>query len=269
MEVAAAGAGSPNPAEALVKALPELARVRMLSLPEDGIAHSLQSLASSQVGELLGRLEQARDAHDPQLFEGLLRTAVAAVGARNVREALSAITEMARLHPEHAAELAHGEAGLASIRGEMNQLFGRLTMEARTDAVQILAAATMVVPGGDMPAVNILEAGERLVESGTYINYVRASELGQMLINTYPQPPRARRSMELRWLSAMWRRVPLLVLLLGWFLIGLIGGIVSLAGRTVGGGSASAVPFEVWAGGFLALVGFQFVVTVWNIKFRP
>jgi hypothetical protein len=268
MQVAATGAGSLSQPETFVKALPELARVPTPGRAEDGVSHSLQDLASPHIADLLGRLEHTRNAHSPQLFEGLLSTAVAAVRTHDIHGALSAIAEMVKLHPEHAVQLAHAEAGLAPIRGEVNHLFERLTLAARMEAVQTLAAAATVVPANDPASVSIIATGERFLESGTLLNYVRATELGQSVLALYPVTAKARSGMDLRRLRAtlrtMWRRVPLLVLLAGWFLIGLIGGIISLMGRTVGSGPVSAGPVEFWAVGFLVLVGFQFVVTVRN-----
>ena len=258
MQVAAAGAGSLSQPETFVKTLPELARVPTPGRAEDGLSRSLQDLATPHVVELLGRLEHARNGHSPEMFAGLLRTAVAAVATHDIHGALSAIAQMVKLHPEHAAQLAHAEEGLAPIRGEVNHLFERLTLAARMEAVQTLAAAATVVPARDLQSVSVIATGERFLESGTLLNYVRATELGQSVLTLYPVTAKARSGgMDLLWLRAMWRRVPLLVLLAGWFLIGLIGGIISLAGRSVTAGA-----IETWAVGFLVLVGFQFVVTV-------
>jgi hypothetical protein len=272
MQVAATGAGSLSQPETFVRTLPELARVPTPGRTEDGVSHSLQDLASPHITDLLGRLEHARSAHSPQVFEGLLNTAVAAARANDIHGALSAIAEMVKLHPEHGAELVRGEAGLAPIRGEVNHLFERLTQSARLEAVQTLAAATTVVPALDLASVSVIATGERFLESGTLLNYVRAAELGQSVLDLYAGTAKARSDMPLRRLRAMlrttWRRVPLLVLLAGWFLIGVIGGIASLAGRTVGAGPLSAGPVEVWALGFLLLVGLQFFVTVRNIRLR-
>lgn len=273
MQVAATGPGSLGQPETLLKALPELARIATPGSLSDLVSHSLQDLASPHITDLLGRLEHTRGAHSPQTFEGLLNTAVAAVKANDIHGALSAIAEMAKLHPEHAAELARGETGLAPIRGEVNHLFERLTIAARMEAVQTLAAAATVVPVLDSASISVIATGERFLESGTLLNYVRATELGQSVLALYPatakaQKAKVQKAMDLRWLRAMWRRVPLLVLLAGWFLIGVIGGIASLAGRTVGPGPLSAGPVEVWALGFLLLVGLQFFVTVRNIKLR-
>lgn len=272
MQVAATGAGSLIPLEALIKTLPELSPQPARGPAEDGISHSLQDLASPHVSDLLGRIEHTRSGHSPQVFEGLLNTAVAAAKANDIHGALSAITEMAKLHPEHAADLVRGEPGLASIRGEVNQLFDRMAGAARTEAVQTLAAATAVVPVLDLASVSVIATGQRFVESGTLLNYIRAVELGQSVLALYPGTATTRRDIPLRRLQAsvraMWRRVPLLVLLAGWFLIGVIGGIASFAGRTIGSGPLSAGPVEVWALGFLLLVGVQFFVTVRNIKMR-
>ena len=49
--------------------------------------------------------------------------------------------------------------------------------------------------------------------------------------------------------GSLWRRAPLLALLIAWMLLGLV--VVPLSA-------------EFWALGFLALIGFQFVVTIRN-----
>ena len=263
MQVAATGAGSLSQPDTFVKALPELARVHTPGRAEDGVSHSLQDLASPHITDLLGRLEHTRNAHSPQVFEGLLSTAVAAAKGHDIHGALSAIAGMVKLNPEHAAQLVRGEAGLAPIHGEVNHLFERLTAAARMEAVQTLAAAATVVPARDLASVSVIATGERFLESGTLLNYVRAVELGQSVLALYPLRVKAKSGLDMRWLRAMWRRVPLLVLLAGWFLIGVIGGIISLAGSAV-----SAGPVEIWAVGFLALVGFQFVVSVRNNRLR-
>jgi len=272
MQVAATGAGSLSQPDTLVRTLPEAGRGHAPGRVEDGVSRSLLDLASPHLTDLLGRLEHSRSAHSPQVFEGLLNTAVAAVKTNDIHGALTAITAMAKLNPEHAADLVRGEAGLASIRGEVNHLFERMTLSARTEAVQVLAAATAVVPALDLTSVSVIATGERFLESGTLMNYIRAVELGQSVLDLYPVTPQVRNEVPLRRLRAMlrstWRRVPLLVLLAGWFLIGVIGGIASLAGRTVGPGPLSSGTVEVWALGFLLLVGVQFFVTVRNIKMR-
>jgi hypothetical protein len=70
-------------------------------------------------------------------------------------------------------------------------------------------------------------------------------------------PPRAQN---------LWRRAPLLVLLGAWFFIGLFGGVFSAVAKLVWPDSwivaASDFGFEIWALGFLALVGFGFYATI-------
>ena len=264
MQVAAAGAGSLSQPETFVKTLPELARVPTPGRAEDGVSHSLQDLASPHITDLLGRLEHARNGHSPEMFAGLLRTAVAAVGTHDIHGALSAIAQMVKLHPEHAAQLGARGSGVGSHpRGSepsVRAVDGGGANGSRPDACGCR-------DGGSCDAiwqsVSVIATAERFLESGTLLNYVRATELGQSVLALYPITAKVRSDMPLRWLRAIWRRVPLLVLLTGWFLIGLIGGIIPLVGRPVGSGSV-----EIWAFGFLVLVGFQFVVTVRNIRLR-
>lgn len=64
----------------------------------------------------------------------------------------------------------------------------------------------------------------------------------------------------------LWRRAPLLVLLLGWLATGLCAGMAAILF------AASAAPvnaiFNLWAVGFLAIAGFGFYARVRNIRFR-
>jgi hypothetical protein len=64
--------------------------------------------------------------------------------------------------------------------------------------------------------------------------------------------------------KSLWRRAPLLVLLLGWLVAGLFGGAVAALFLNERAAAAVAVFFEIWALGFLALVGFGFYMRVRN-----
>jgi hypothetical protein len=93
------------------------------------------------------------------------------------------------------------------------------------------------------------------VEQGQYVNYARVEQSVPAIYSEPqmpPPPPASSASSPELWLdrfAALWRRAPLLVLLVGWLCAGIV--------------LASAAP-RLWVTGFLALIGFQFVVTVFR-----
>ena len=106
----------------------------------------------------------------------------------------------------------------------------------------------------EAPAVIAL--ANRFIETGQYVNYLRAGELGRLVIawsgqsqNGPADHSEQNIARAVRRVSALWSRAPMLVLLVCWLLLGVV-----------------LIPFraELWATGFLALVGLQFVVTLRN-----
>ena len=86
---------------------------------------------------------------------------------------------MVKLHPEHAAQLAGTrKCGLAPIRGEVNHLFERLTQRPKWKLSRHLRLPRRWFPCVDLASVSVIATGERFLESGTLLNYVRAVELG-------------------------------------------------------------------------------------------
>jgi hypothetical protein len=63
-------------------------------------------------------------------------------------------------------------------------------------------------------------------------------------------------------IEALWQRAPLLAILGSWFSLGFVGGILSFLGKAIWPKSwivaASDFGFQIWALGFLAIVGFGF-----------
>jgi hypothetical protein len=298
MDVGAVGAGSPNPLDPVVRpsatpSTPSASASLTASPSEDQIAVLLQSLASPQIGELLGLMEGPRLTQDPVLLEGLLRTAIAAVDAHDLAGALAAITTLVTLNPERGAQLVSQETSLIPIRVEVKDLLQRLALSAKAEAEHTLAAASLAIETGTAreprPAIDpteVLAIAQRLLETGQHINFVRAAELAQTACSYYilPAPvpevrlaqrpsagnpfrdlPRSRQAF--RQMKAMWRRAPVLLLLLGWFSVGLIGGFISLIGRAAGWGPLNSTVIAIWAVAFLVLIVFQFFAT--TMKARP
>ena len=229
----------------------------------DNVANLLELLSSPQIVELLGQIEQPRLAQDPSLVEGLLRTAVAATAAHDVPRALQAVRDLVTLNPERGAALIDNEAGLAPIHHEVREVLQQLIAGARSHAEQVLGAAALANHQGTNPyTADVLAVADRFFAAGDYINFVRAAELGQAVLAYYGAPvtaavPRGEDTppqLLFPRFTELWRRAPLLVLLLAWLLVGIAG--IPL-------GAFGARP---WAIGLLVLVVIQFLFTIRNAR---
>ena len=277
MDVSAAGGGTTRldslvPPPPPVNPLPAVAPQSFgAAQTVDRIAGTLQDLAGPQVGQLLSLLEHAHVNEDPMLIEGLLKDAVAAAHGHRLPDALKTLEKMVTLSPERGPQLAHSEPGLAHLRMEIRSLMQRLETGAKAEAEGTVLAASLAVAAapGRIPAPNtiapqdLLALATKFLESGQYVNYIRATELGRMVLTEYSGSTRSAGERRLR---KLWQRAPLLVLLLGWFGVGLVGGAISLMGRYSGQGPIGSGAVEIWVAGFLGLVLFQFLATVRNFR---
>jgi hypothetical protein len=190
------------------------------------------------------------------LADSLILGASQAVASGDVPRALHAVTELLTRHPD--ADLrALQEPALASIRGDIREIVSRLAGEAKIDARNTLAIAAPLAGGYGMPheAPAVIALANQFIETGQYVNYFRAGELGRLVISWSQSETEAQDHAEqnvahaVRRIAVIWRRAPLLVLLGVWLLLGIV--LIRFA-------------TELWATGFLALVAIQFVVTVRN-----
>ena len=212
------------------------------------------------------------------MLEGLLQIAGAAVARHDVPRALAVLSEFINRNPEHAAVLP-ASPSLLPIQGEVKELLRHITQDARAGAERLIAAAGLAVDGAGakhvqgLNGLGVLAVAGRFVESGQLVNYIRAAELSQAVIAFYngagpEMVPDAvlgktvRRPL-LKWVGVWWRRVPVLVLLAGWFALGVAGGVIApLASVAV---STVETGVEIWGIGFLVLVMPQFWISVRGI----
>jgi hypothetical protein len=247
-----------------------IAATSVAGIRDDSIATSLQLLSTPEIHHLLSTIDTQRFSHEA--------VAVPAVTGHDMPHALASLSEFVTRHPEHANELLTSPA-LAPIRSEVTQLLHHITEVARTEAVRSVSNATAVVdaakhsqqiaPQMDGPAA--LAVAERLIESGQLANYYRAADLGLVVIGAYSPRDRTpekkvRVAVVHRRVAAMiralWRRAPLLVLLLGWLAVGVAGALIAML--KVFSASSVQAGFELWGVGVLGLVVFQFYVTTRN-----
>jgi hypothetical protein len=266
--------------------------------PGDAIGALLRQLSEPDVRKFLESIERPPPPETAVRIDGLLQASIRAAAEGNVPQALVKLAEFAALDPRRAEALGR-EPGLAPVQREVGQFMSRLASTARMDAEARLDRAVHVLgaPGSKdlsrqepMPRVAIVVA-ERLLEAGGYANCIRSAQVSQALINQYGYAPapvvpeltdarsdpmeieRALLGWRKRWaprIGILWLRAPLLILLLAWFAAGFAGGCVYAVLRhwwpetwpesLVTGG------FELWAVGFLALVGFGFYARVRNVR---
>jgi hypothetical protein len=217
--------------------------------------------------------------------------------------ALTRCVELAELDPDTAGRLRF-EPAMERLGPQLESALQRLIPAARVDAQSRLAQAAQLAKATEMEeTAHILNAARTFFGKGTHGGYRRAARLAQVAIDYYTavalRPTQATPSMRVRNmlrmrsiktaapqrlptrfadravanLKRMWSRAPLLLLLLGWLAAGVIAGS---AYRLVLGSqprlAASAMVeggFEIWALGFLALVGFGFWVRVRTVSFTP
>lgn len=249
-------------------------------------------MSAPDVVKFLEAIERPLRPETAARVEGLLHESIRVAAESNVPQALVKLAEFAALDPRRAEALAR-EPGLAPIHREVEQFISRLASAAHADAEARLdrAAHLMESVGRESgPKVAMVVAG-RLLEAGGYANCIRSAQVSQALIDRYGYVPnpvapaladeeivpidfeRALRRWRQQWaprVGHLWLRAPLLLLLLAWFAVGLAGGCVYAMLRhwwpetwpesLVTGG------FELWAVGFLALVGFGFYARVRNVR---
>lgn len=259
----------------------------------DAVAGLLRELSASQITSLLEIIEPALSPERTTQLDQLVRAAVSATRDGDTSGALAKLAALVLLDPRRAEGLASAPA-LAPIRKEVEALLARLTAAARLGAETRLRGATewLQAPNvvdrqiENVKASTLLLLASQLIDAGRYANCIHSAEVSQMVLDRQRWAPaevatplskrvdarigipRAtpwiRREAMVAWLKNLWRRAPLLVLLLGWLAVGLVGGSVAAVFRDEWPAAAVALFFEIWTLGFLALVGFGFYMRVRN-----
>lgn len=257
----------------------------------DAVAGLLRELSASQVTSLLKIIEPALPPERIVQLDQLVRAAVSAIGDGDTGGALAKLATLVSLDPRRGEGLASDPA-LAPIRKEVEALLARLTGTARLGAETRLLEATQWMQAPDVvdrPVENVrtstlLLLASRLIDAGGYANCIHSAKVSQMVLDQrrwapaevatplskpvdarvrIPRAtPRVRREAMVAQFKNLWRRAPLLVLLLGWLGVGLAGGSVAAVFRNQLPALAVALFFEIWTLGFLALIGFGFYMSV-------
>jgi hypothetical protein len=247
LDVRIAGAGQPTVESLRPPALglaprPETQTAGLFTLPVDSVAADL-------VGVLLQVIEARRFSAEPAVLETLLQTASAAIARHDIPHALTVLAEYIERDPDHAPALLASPA-LEPVHEHIREMLDRITVAARTEAQRLVAAAADA-PLGYAP---VLAAAQLLLESGQLAGYIRASELCRAIDIGEPRKAALPSRKFSDRTATMWRRTPLLVLLIVWLAAGTLLAVVF----------RNELIAAIWGTGFLALVVLQFLVTTRN-----
>lgn len=274
----------------------------------------LGALSQPDLARLVAVLEPPQSPQVVSQVRQLVEAVVAAAAGGDVERALEHVTRLVALDPMQV-EAIRTEPGVEAVRRPLETLLTQLANVAKLDAETRVAQATEAVAAGreivlaewDTHPEILLTIANRLLESGGYVNAVRAAHVAQVVIDGTQWAPapgmvvatpgvagnpskseevsgaarapivsafreswRIVRSRAPGRMTALWKRAPLLVLLLGWLAVGTVAGLGSWVQQRVWPEAWPAwlndAGFTLWAIGFLALVLFGFYMRVRNVR---
>jgi tetratricopeptide (TPR) repeat protein len=200
-------------------------------------------------------------------------------------------------HLEHAiladpvhAEAARQDPAFNAMRGAVQELVGHASLLARMRAESSIDAAfaamesvrgTGAGPHADQVKV-FLDLAQAHFELGTYTAYVEAAQAamrarqlaedpliqplgkfsGRPFRANMPRTPGPAR----RAVRRLWDKLPLLAILLGWLLAGIVGGVAALPFQDGEVSETRQTLFSIWALGLLAMVLLGFVRSILRLR---
>lgn len=259
----------------------------------DSVSGLLQQLATPRMASLIGELMMDSFMPTAPAALELMQSAIHAVTTHDVERALDTIAELLVRHPKEL-EAVRTEPVFASIRGVVENLLQRHVVEARTDSERKLSFASHTFetfgprPVRDLEkdVPQILSVAQQLLDTDRHSNVLLAGNLAQYVVNFYapvavavqnegssghkgktvPQSASAGKRLVfdrlfeqvLRSFASIRERVPPKLLLLAWFAIGLMSGLLCAILRSVFEVEmfSAALPLEIWGAGSVGLVGF-------------
>jgi hypothetical protein len=218
----------------------------------------------------------------------LARTA-AATGDR--APTLQHLEQSILAHPAYA-EAAQQDPAFDAVRGDVRDMVGRLTVLGRIRAEVAMGEARV-----DLDSIRSSDATGRVqhvqayldlaqahFESNSYSGYVIATQAAvlaqQTAAGTKVIPPAATAAIGGKALMRpvtraarqtarrLWQTLPLLAILLGWLVAGILAGIASLPFQQGAIAELRQTLFPIWALGLLGMVLLGFVRSIWRIGRR-
>lgn len=290
-----------------VAGISSVARATAASAASDSNTTVLSGVAEADLPRLTAILEPTHSVQTAALVQNLLQDTALAVTQRDSTRAIANLREIAAVDPPRVEILRLDPVlGPIRPEMErlLHQLTGAAKMEAEETlarAAQLVqSAGEKMLPNWQTRPEALMQVAHQLLETGGYANYLRSAELGRAIVDYSPwivnyttapawkaanEDVLAKRALqaavEKSWtavrkrapftLRTLWLRAPLLMLLLGWLGLGLVGGPASILLRSLWPETWPAALidafYELWAIGFLALVGFGFYARIRRIQF--
>jgi hypothetical protein len=270
MDVRGVGAG-PAPVDPGSAIRGPVAPKTPAAVPQPGadmLAGLLRELNETELGKLLASIERPPFPESASRVHEMARL----VAEGKVTLALERLAEFAPLDPQRA-EVLPAEPAFAPVRAQAETVLLRLTAAARLEAHARVAHALQIdspeVPSAQVRTESVAHFANRLIEAGGYANAITAMQLAELLIERRPPGNAISAKPALPWplwrerTRRLWRRAPLLVLLLGWLVFGLCGCLLLMLLAS----SLAASAFEYWGLGFLVLVAFGFYMRIRHVRF--
>lgn len=227
-------------------------------------------------------VDQARGAAEFQLARAAAQSGDHAASLQHLEHAILA-------DPVHA-EASRQDPAFTSMRGAVQELVGHASLLARMRAESSIDAAFAAMESargagaapqaGQMKA--FLDLAQAHFELGTYTAYVEAAlaamrarqiaedsliePLGEFSGRPFrasmPRTPGPAR----RAVRRLWDKLPLLAILLGWLLAGIVGGVAALPFQDGEVSETRQTLFSIWALGLLAMVLLGFIRSILRLR---
>lgn len=218
----------------------------------------------------------------------LARTAAA---AGDHAASLQHLEQSILAHPAYG-DAAQQDPAFDAVRGDVRDMVGRLNVLGRIRAeaaMEEAGAALESIHGTDAPgrvqhAQAYLDLAQAHFESVSYSGYVIATQAAvlaqQTAAGTKITPPAAMATIPSKALlrpitratrdtaRRLWQTLPLLAILLGWLVAGILAGIASLPFQQGAIAELRQTLFPIWALGLLGMVLLGFVRSIWRIGRR-
>lgn len=259
---------------------PRLAGASTVSVPASVASGDTVVLQSAAIAALeLGVLQQWGNEATPASAAAEYRLAQEAVQRGDPAAALRHLEAAILEHKSYAADALQDPA-FRSVSSLVLALVGRLTILARTRAEAALAAAASALESAGIQDSQALAGGraywelaQARLQSHSYAGYVEALAAAvlaqQTAVKWKPEaaPPGVMAAAPGRWGDAqprggrlrqaarhLWRRLPLLAILLAWLAAGIAGGVAALPFQDGSIAVWRQILFPIWALGLLLMV---------------
>jgi len=226
-------------------------------------------------------VDQARGAAELQLARAAAQAGDSDASLQHLEHAILA-------DPVHA-EAAWQDPAFSAMRGSVQELVGHASLLARMRAessIDAALSATESARGSGAPHADqvkaFLDLAQAHFELGTYTAYIEAAQAAmrarQIAEDSLIEPPGRFSGRPLRAgmprtpgparraVRHLWDTLPLLAILLGWLLAGIVGGVAALPFQSGDVSETRQTLFSIWALGLLALVLFGFVRSILRLR---